>query len=288
MDAHLCDGLTADSQACSRRGVHPVDTFHFCFQHVVIYERVRMRRGPRPPERCHHITSTNNYCRNAAIPGLIQCVRHLFHNPPAAAPAAPVALLGDPIPAPAPALGAFALDNQNVHRGEVSEQTNKATEFLLKIAPAVNPWKEICGELLAAADNNMGLYIRVLDDVLKWIRTRTCRKQNDDLYKKLMYSLVTYIKKSEHKEELWKRLWQECVDSLGMCCEGHIGRLCNVLVGYVEGIGPQVSLGELMQHKMAAIAALDISEEDKKKQANEFFDTHGVPEASRVAWLEAF
>jgi hypothetical protein len=44
----------------------------------------------------------------------------------------------------------------------------------------------------------------------------------------------------------------------------------------------------LVQNKMAAIAGLDVSEEDKRRQANEFFDTHAVPAAERAAWLEAF
>ena len=75
---------------------------------------------------------------------------------------------------------------------------------------------------------------------------------------------------------------------MGMCCEGHISRLCNVLVGFDDAFQPPVALGELMQQKMAAIAGLDVSEEEKRRQATQWFTEHGVPEAERVAWLDAF
>jgi hypothetical protein len=197
-----------------------------------------------------------------------------------------------PLPPPPPPV-AFAADPQNVHRKEVSEQTNKATEFLLNVKlPAKkaqsNLWRSAAAMFIEFAGTNFRLFVDVIADVEHWLCTNTCRERNDRLYCKLMYALIVYIKESEHAEELWKRLWQECCDSLGMCCEGHISRLCNVLVGYVEGLDAPVSLGELTQQKMAAIAGQDIPEDDKRRMANEFFDTHGVPDADRVAWLEAF
>jgi hypothetical protein len=88
--------------------------------------------------------------------------------------------------------------------------------------------------------------------------------------------------------ELNKRLWEECKEATGMCCEGHISRLCNVLVGFDDAFQPPVALGELIQQKMGAIAGLDVDEEEKRRQANAWFDEVAVPTAERVAWLEAF
>jgi hypothetical protein len=62
----------------------------------------------------------------------------------------------------------------------------------------------------------------------------------------------------------------------------------NVLVGFDETFRPPVALGELMQQKMAAISGLDVSEEEKRRQAIQWFTEHGVPEEERVAWLDAF
>ena len=73
-----------------------------------------------------------------------------------------------------------------------------------------------------------------------------------------------------------------------MCCEGHLSRLCNVFVGFDEAFRPPVSLGELLQNKMAAIASLDLSYDDKIQQAIDFFNEVGLPHADRSAWLDAF
>jgi hypothetical protein len=73
-----------------------------------------------------------------------------------------------------------------------------------------------------------------------------------------------------------------------MCCDGHISRLCNVLVGFDDAFAPPVPFGEILQNKMAAIAALEIETEEKVRQANTFFNEFAVPEPERVAWLEAF
>ena len=95
-------------------------------------------------------------------------------------------------------------------------------------------------------------------------------------------------KDDERRTELFRRLWEECAESVGMCCEGHISRLCNVLVGFDEAFQPPVPFGEILQSKMAAIAGLDISDDEKRRQANAFFDEHGTPAEERTAWLEAF
>lgn len=307
---HVCDGLTSNKRPCNRHGVHDIDTFHFCFQHLAKYERARARHGPRPPERCHHITAGENYCRHPLEAGTKTCDWHAENPPPhiaarrdAAVERArqrhramrvidPIALLGQDFfrnlrDRP---LQAFAGDPQNVHRGVVSEQTNKGTEFLLKIKPpeTQETEREITLAWMSKPLLRMHDFLTVMTDMHGWFHTVTCRNAGDRLYFRLLRSLVYYIKQSEHKDELWKRLWEECSDSVGMCCEGHISRLCNVLVGFVEGLGPQVSLGELIQQKMAAIAGQDIPEDDKRRLANEFFDQHGVVEGERVAWLDAF
>lgn len=132
--------------------------------------------------------------------------------------------------------------------------------------------------------------LRVANDVNKWFNTKTCRAENDNLYRHLLRGLVAMINRtdSETRPELYKRLWEECREATGMCCEGHITRLCNVMVGFDEAFQPPVALGDLMQNKMSAIAGMDIPEEEKRRQANAWFVEHAVPEEERTAWLEAF
>ncbi len=285
-DQVLCDGVTQGRTLCTRNGDNPIDGFNFCATHLRIYNRVRDEHGPRPAHKCHFIVSTNRYCRFNREEGMLVCHHHRPRDLFDVAPPVPLP------PPPPPVELPFAADSQNVHRKEVSVQTNKATKFLMKIKlPKQRQnelWKVLAAGFLRFGTGDMGFYAGVIFDVSVWLKKTTCRELNDKLYRELLYRLIVYIQNSEHRDELFKRLWEECCDSLGMCCEGHISRLCNVLVGYVEGLDPPIGLGELTQHKMAAIAASDLTEEAKRQQANEFFDTHAVPAAERVAWLEAF
>jgi hypothetical protein len=202
-------------------------------------------------------------------------------------------LAAQPAP-PVPELARIANDAQSVHTAPVSQQTNAGTEKLLAAVVPNNQQteKSVVRGWLGVSGNTVGWneMLRVANDVNKWFNTPTCRAQNDNLYRKLLRGLVATINRSddEMRPELYKRLWEECREATGMCCEGHISRLCNVLVGFDEAFQPQVSLGELMQQKMAAIASLDASEEEKRRQATAWFDEMAVPAAERVAWLDAF
>ena len=73
-----------------------------------------------------------------------------------------------------------------------------------------------------------------------------------------------------------------------MCCEGHISRVCNVLVGFDDAFAPPVPFGEILQNKMAAIYAMEIDTDKKVTLATDFFNEFAVPEVERSAWLEAF
>ena len=135
------------------------------------------------------------------------------------------------------------------------------------------------------------MFLRVAIDINKWFNTKDCRVVGDNIYRRLLRGLVALIsseKDDERKVEMYRRVWEECSESVGMCCEGHISRLCNVLVGFDEAFQSQVPFGEILQSKMAAIAGMDVSEEEKRKLANAFFDEHKTPAEDRTAWLEAF
>jgi hypothetical protein len=63
--------------------------------------------------------------------------------------------------------------------------------------------------------------------------------------------------------------------------------LVNVLVGFDDAFRPPVSQGEMIQNRIAAIAALEgVSVEERIRQANAFFDEIAYPGADRVAWIE--
>ena len=198
-----------------------------------------------------------------------------------------------PPPAVVPRLGMLARDAQNVHTRVVTDQTNTATEKLLavKVPESQQTEKALAVVWLGGMNIGYSAFLRVANDVNRWFNTKDCRTIGDNMYRRLLRGLVALIgseKDPERKAEMYRRAWEECHESVGMCCEGHISRLCNVLVGFDEAFQPPVAFGEILQSKMAAIAGLDASEEEKRRQANAFFDEHGTPAEERVAWLEAF
>jgi hypothetical protein len=213
---------------------------------------------------------------------------------PAAAPvwAPPVAPVA-PAP-PARGLRAFVEDGQNVHRGEVSRQTNESVKKLLAEPDTAKDVERVLAkawhDLPAGRIPNFSRYLETAMDMNSWYYKATCREVDDYLYRKVLHGVVSLIQRQpqELRMELYARVYEEARDSVGMCCEGHIARLCNVFVGFDDAFKPPVSLGEVLQMKMSAISQQEISVEAKQAEAVRVFDEYGVPAEERVAWLEAF
>ena len=198
-----------------------------------------------------------------------------------------------PLAPPPQELARMARDPQNVHTRVVTDQTNEATKKLLavKVPETQQTEKTLTLVWLGGLGVPYHTYLQVATDINRWFNTKDCRVTGDNLYRRMLRGLVALIgseKDDERKSEMYRRAWQECHESVGMCCEGHLSRLCNVLVGFDEAFQPPVPFGEILQSKMAAIAGLDVSEEEKRKQANAFFDEHKTPVEERAAWLDAF
>lgn len=181
-----------------------------------------------------------------------------------------------------PELQAFAQDMQNVHRKVVTDNTNDQTEKLLAVTVPAEQ------KTLKEIKVLFGKSRKVMEDVEHWYSLTMCRKEADCLYKRTLDGLWALIKTSEHKEELCKRLKEELREAVGMCCEGHLSRLCNVLVGFDDAFTTVVSRGEILQQKMAAIAALEVTDRTKKMRAKKVLRELEIPAEEHAAWLDAF
>lgn len=202
-------------------------------------------------------------------------------------PAAPLPPMGQ--------MGRLAADSQNVHTAAVSKQTNSNVDLLLEdgddpsydVLVTLSTWWMVLIPTTKFAD-----YWRVMEDVRHWYEKRTCKSTGDYLYKRVLNGLVSRIllatdEKRELHVELAQRLWEECSEAVGMCCEGHISRLANVLVGFDETFRPPVPVGEILQTKMAAISELKLSHKHKLQRAIELMDELKIPVDERAPWLEA-
>ena len=184
-------------------------------------------------------------------------------------------------------LEALSRDNQNVHTRAVNKQTADGVTALLETAVAVG--QDTLGEIKGAWETRPSATRKsVLKDMSRWYKTATCREDDDYLYQRLLDGLWTRIKLSKHKDDLIQRLWEEADESRSMCCEGHISRLCNVLVGYDETFKAPVSAGEMLQQRIAAIAGEDISIPHKVVKAWEVMEELQIPREQRMDWIEAF
>lgn len=186
-----------------------------------------------------------------------------------------------PVIRPGNDLEALARDAQNVHTSAVNAQTNEQTKILLEIAvPAdQSTLTEIAIAWGALHDVDV-----VLRDMSRWYKIKTCREHHDYLYKRVLDGLWSRIKGNP---DLTQRLWEEATESVGMCCDGHLSRLCNVLVGFDDTFKARVPVGEILQQRLAAIAGEDTDVLLKVEAAWKAMDELNVPHDQRDAWIEA-
>lgn len=186
-------------------------------------------------------------------------------------------------------LARFAADRQNVHTAAVTRQTNAGEAKLLA---AKTDGKGVGLRILRVFATRGGYLhdvLRVMNDIDTWYSQRTCREPGDRLYGRMLEGLWALIEQQpeEQRKELRQRLWEEASESVGMCCEGHISRLVNVMSGFDDAFKPRQSEGEILQAKMAELAGMDIPDADKLAQARAFMGTLAMDAAAQAPWLEA-
>jgi len=187
-------------------------------------------------------------------------------------------------------LSRISNNRQSVHEGLIEDATKKGisilTEFpvplrqstISEIGEAFK--KIICPDKLSS----------VIMDMKDWGSRESVMKKRENLYRGVLRGLWAKIKtyEGEVRTELVKRLWEECLESVEMCADGHVGRLVNVLSGFDDDFGPQISKMEYFQNNIALIAANDLATPEAKiRHAVKLMDDMGMPEQEREAWLQA-
>jgi hypothetical protein len=195
--------------------------------------------------------------------------------------------------APAPPrtdLERIARDSQNVHTAFVSDQTNRGIEILMKIEVPKDQatfveirtaWNEIY--------TNPPVSARLYDDMIRWWNVKSCIREGDLLYHKVLRRLWARIKMEEDAEtrrELIKRLQEECAEAYGLCCAGHINRLINVMVGFDPAFKQEVPKGQILQERFSQIAQVE-DEVEKFRQATEVIAELGLTRDEAAPWLDS-
>jgi hypothetical protein len=189
-------------------------------------------------------------------------------------------------------LAGLAGDGQNVHTQAVVNQTNDGITIIRKtlIPKGQKTLDEIFNAWISLFPECIELISPVYEDMQKWGTCRTVIKKGDFEYRKVLRGIWAKIKTYEGdiRLELIKRLWEECYESVGMCAQGHLSRLANVLVGFDETIKPPSSTKQYFQEKIANLSRKNLPTEEKIRLATELMDEVELPQDERTPWLEAF
>ena len=185
----------------------------------------------------------------------------------------------------------LAADAQNVHPTEVVRQSREGEDVLLTVrTDGKDPRIQIFHAFASRFQGDFNHFTSIMIDVNLWYNRTEVRERGDKLYARLLQGLWTLIQEQpkETRMELVTRLWQEINESNGLCAEGHISRLVNVMVGFNDHFKPPVSTGEVLQTRLAAISVSNVSLEMKLKEARVVLEELHIPTAEHAVWLEAF
>jgi hypothetical protein len=188
-----------------------------------------------------------------------------------------------PRPRPLGELGQFANDNQNVHRAATVQMVTDVIDRVLKIpVPPEYVGNRTTGEIL--------LHVPMCPESVQWFIKKYYAQEDIYEYGNGIYSRVTnsvwqYIKHSPDKKDLCSIFSTEIKDSIGMCAQGNLTRICNVLAGYLEGVNTETQ-GEQLQRRMAKLMDLE-NPEDRIREGKKILEELSVPLAEQDSWIEA-
>jgi len=195
----------------------------------------------------------------------------------------------EPVVEPRGELQVLALDRQNVHTKLVVEETLRTTKIIREavyvpegyrwnstefsatpyaVATACQLHPSVSVHLLAIYSSDVAIY-----DI------------EEGIYGKVLDSVWQYIKQSPHKSDLCRILEDEIVDSVGMCAQGNLSRICNVLSGYLDGIKIKESTSEILGRTFPLL--MDISEKrERLEKAKALLTEYNIPQEEWAAWIE--
>ncbi len=175
---------------------------------------------------------------------------------------------------------AFIHDNQNVHRARTVSHVTRIFNKLMEIV--VPRDQTTLGSIIVKCKLPPRAIIHLTQHYCEPVTIYEIPRA----YPRALDAVWAFIEAHPEKEELYVRVRDEMTDNIGMCAQGNLSRVCNIVSGYIEGIQPAVAQGEILQNKMAAIAG--DSEGDKVGRAKKVLQELYIPEDQWAPWIEAF
>jgi hypothetical protein len=189
----------------------------------------------------------------------------------------------DPINVQGGQLAGFAGDKQNVHTEIVIKKVKETVEKILKVGvpleyrtDTLKTLSEIIGDCKLSKQATLQMTHHYCND-------HDIYDLGKGIYANVLNGVWQYIKTSEHSEDLKRILKSELEDNIGMCAQGNLSRLCNILAGYMEEIDLR-SLNEMISDKLSSLLELEDIRE-RIVQARSFLDLQKVPRENWKEWL---
>jgi hypothetical protein len=208
-------------------------------------------------------------------------------------------LIDDNIHAPAApglTLAALAEDDENIHTRPIQQETARAIQVLMRhslhnhsyVEELLTSIREVWFDSLTFPPPYWAI---VLEEPLcnEFHMDLLITNNFDTKYSDLLQSIWAYAceKSLETQSQIAIRLAEEVVDGEGMCPQGKMSRLVNVLRGFHPELDaiPAIPISEQLQSRMAVISAMPIAE--RAAAAAAVFDELSISEAIQAEWMDA-
>ncbi len=301
--AAICHAYTKNGDMCGRRSIVSRDELCLCGMHWRMYAEVFQYHGEEAIAMVREdiarkarigLMRREEYARERAMVDDIvleefarrlQMLENQVRDPdPRPRPAVPAR----PAPRLEP-LAQFINDKQNVHTNIAVQQTTDIIKRVMKIeVPRIFRWNmtrcsKTPGEIIADCRLSIKASRTMLE---KYTSADNIYNLGPGIYGRLLDSVWQYIKNSEDRKTLRTILKSELEDNVGMCQQGNLSRLANVLAGYLEGVGSFESISEVLGREFPKLWDID-NEDERIAQGNKILDRLVVTDAdTRKAWID--
>ena len=182
-------------------------------------------------------------------------------------------------------LQAFVNDNQNIHTAVVVDKVKVMVEKIIKIT-VPSEYETDTLKTTAEIILECNLSKRAASQMMsKYCSDESIYELGEGIYASVLNSIWQYIKASSDANDLKKILATEMEDNIGMCAQGNLSRLCNILSGYVDGIDADVkSTNQILGDRLAEL--IEITDEiERIKMAETILTELDVPKDDWTIWI---
>jgi len=202
---------------------------------------------------------------------------------------ADIAFAQQPVHVAQRGIAQFIADPQNVHTSEAVRQTKDIVARVLTIpVPEEYRWHPINS---SKTPFEIGLECKLSQKaawqmISQYAQDVAVYDIEPGIYGKVLDSVWQYVKSSPNKDELCVIARQELQDNVGMCAQGNLSRVCNILSGYLDGVAPPESIADKLGRLLPPLTSIDDAY-DRFIQAVVILKDNRVPRDEWTPWLDA-